>query len=142
MTEEMTEQLNTLSLSSESSPHRMDKNVCYLCHGIGHWARECTSLPSGYLAENPPQCYHCSGIGHFAKSCPTALAKRALRHGILPEDLRGGQKRRSAAYERRREWIRTQRRTLSDVDQHQRPPMMPPSTSRPPPPPPPAYQAP
>jgi DnaJ-class molecular chaperone len=48
-----------------------DRNTCYLCHGKGHWARDCTSLPSVFLVENPPRCYSCGGAGHYARFCPS-----------------------------------------------------------------------
>jgi ferredoxin len=59
--------------SQQTQPmHHEDfaKNECYICKGFGHWARNCTSLPSVYLVENPPKCYSCHGVGHYARFCP------------------------------------------------------------------------
>lgn len=64
---------NSQDLSlSEASPRLPDRQECFLCHGVGHWARHCTSLPSVYLADNPPKCYCCGGTGHFARFCPSS----------------------------------------------------------------------
>lgn len=62
------------SLSSGNSSFgsdSVDKNTCFLCHGRGHWARHCISLPAQYLNEKAPKCYSCGGVGHFARCCPT-----------------------------------------------------------------------
>lgn len=50
--------------------HPIGKDECFVCHGFGHWARECTSLPATFLRENAPKCYNCYGIGHYARFCP------------------------------------------------------------------------
>jgi hypothetical protein len=63
----------------EANVKEVDKNECFLCHGVGHWARECTSLPKIYLQDNPPVCYSCGGEGHFARVCPSTAYKRAQR---------------------------------------------------------------
>lgn len=58
----------------------IDKNECFLCHGVGHWARECTSLPKMYLGDNPPVCYSCGGEGHFARACPSVYKMRPAKY--------------------------------------------------------------
>lgn len=72
--------MSTTNGPSEQSKRRgprptlvADRDTCFLCSGRGHWARNCTSLPPIYLAENPPHCYSCGGIGHYARFCPSSI---------------------------------------------------------------------
>lgn len=68
-------------MSNESDRAKViDKNECFLCHGIGHWARECTSLPKIYLGDSPPICYSCGGEGHFARVCPSTYKIRPVKY--------------------------------------------------------------
>lgn len=62
----------------------VDKNTCFLCHGKGHWARQCPSLPSIYLNDNAPKCYICGGVGHFARVCPSSriIENRASKNHV------------------------------------------------------------
>jgi Zinc knuckle len=57
-----------------------DSNRCFVCSGIGHWARECPSLPSAYLINEPPICYCCGGSGHFARVCPSSPSSFSLKN--------------------------------------------------------------
>ena len=70
-----------LSLAStDLYPFAAESNRCYVCGGLGHWARECPSLPSSYLVEEPPICYCCGGRGHFARVCPSSPTSFSLKN--------------------------------------------------------------
>ena len=47
------------------------RNTCNQCHGTGHWARHCISLPASCFSNPPPRCYCCRGMGHYSKFCPS-----------------------------------------------------------------------
>ena len=70
--------METKSPEQHPDGEQFAKNECYICKGIGHWARNCTSLPSVYLVENPPRCYNCHGVGHYARFCPNGSRLRQL----------------------------------------------------------------
>lgn len=61
----------------------IDKNTCFICHGFGHYARSCTSLPSIYLHEDAPRCYNCKGFGHYARCCPNWLVRGGIQLSSL-----------------------------------------------------------
>lgn len=61
------------------SPHcypidpAINRSQCFICHGQGHWARDCTSLPAMYLVADAPRCFTCGGSGHYARFCPNTI---------------------------------------------------------------------
>lgn len=72
MTNEPTK-TSTSEQQPNTSEHPVGKDECFVCHGFGHWARECTSLPATFLKENAPKCYNCYGTGHYARFCPNSI---------------------------------------------------------------------
>ncbi|XP_071964120.1 uncharacterized protein [Antedon mediterranea] len=59
---------NVPSTSSAQSPSSFRSPTCFICHRVGHLARNCR-VSTMYKPNSPPKCYRCLKTGHIARNC-------------------------------------------------------------------------
>src|ERR1044072_2518934 len=55
---------NSINRNNNNSSNR-----CYLCNGIGHFARDGNQRSVSRVRSNNAECYKCGKIGHVAREC-------------------------------------------------------------------------
>ena len=62
-------------VETRGSPAKSNSVTCFICHRIGHMAKDCRS--STLLKSTPPTCYRCQKTGHIARNCRQDTSKCA-----------------------------------------------------------------